>query len=241
MQAGYGSHVGQVRETNEDAVLCSERLFVVADGMGGYAAGEIASRLAVETVSGWRFPPETAPFQTVRDEVVRAVHAANQEVYDRGQRDGALKGMGTTLSVALLVGSVAVVAHVGDSRVYAVQENKLLQVTHDHSVVGELVRSGGISEVQARQHPYRNMLTRALGTARHVDVDVERVQLRRGDGLLLCTDGLTGLLADDEIASVIAEHRDPQTAVDVLILMANERGGPDNISAVLAFPGGREG
>lgn len=241
MQAGYGSDKGRVRATNEDALWCDDRLIVVADGMGGAAAGEVASRLAVETVRGWRFPSKHAPIQNVKEEVERSIHAANQEIYDRALRHKELQGMGTTLTMAfLLPAGTAIVAHVGDSRAYLFTQNRLSRITQDHSVVGELVRSGGILPSQAEHHPYRNLLTRALGTSRHVDVDIERVRLGPRDALLLCTDGLTGLVSDDEMETIIAESKEAQAAVDALISLANERGGPDNITAVLIYPGGAE-
>jgi len=241
MLLGFGSDVGRVRETNEDSLFCGESLFVVADGMGGYAAGEVASQLAVQTVKGWRFPSGHLPVRAAVQELERSVHAANQAVYDRALHDPATRGMGTTLTAALIVGGGAVIAHVGDSRAYLVKGGEIEQVTQDHSVVGELVRSGGITRREAERHPYRNMLTRALGTSRHVDVDIVRVPIAAGEGLLLCTDGLTTVLRDEEIAAIIARHVRPEAAVDELIAATNARGGPDNVSLILLYPGDRHG
>ncbi len=239
MQAGYGSDRGRVRSSNEDALWVGERLLVVADGMGGAAAGEVASRLAVETVRGWRYPATPAPVQTIKEELERSVHAANQEIYDKARRHDDLRGMGTTLTVAFLIKAGDVVlAHVGDSRAYLVKAGGMERITQDHSVVGELIRSGGLAPSQAATHPYRNLLTRALGTSRRVEVDVDRVHIGVGEGLLLCTDGLTAVLSDEEIALTINEAKGAQAAVDALINLANERGGPDNVSAILAYPGG---
>ena len=240
MEAGYGSSAGRVRETNEDTIWCGERLAVVADGMGGAAGGEVASRLAVETLKGWRLPPPHMPARAIEEELLRAVHAANQEIYDRALAEPSLRGMGTTLTVAVLSDLAVIVAHVGDSRAYRVVGGRLQQITADHSVVGELMRSGGLSPAEARRHPYRNMLTRALGTARHVEVDVHRVAVKAGEGILLCTDGLTNTLSDSEIEAVIAGERDAQACVDALIAAANARGAPDNVSAILLYPGGSQ-
>lgn len=238
MESGCGSSAGRVRELNEDVVWCDGRLAVVADGMGGAAAGEVAASLAVETVKGWPFPPLDAPIEELEEAALQAVGAANRIIYERASADPALRGMGTTITAAILGRDCAVVAHVGDSRAYHVKAGRLRPITQDHSVVAELVRSGGITPEQARRHPYRNLLTRALGPAPRVEVDIHTVPLDRDDGLFLCTDGLTILLADDEIAGIIQEAKGAQAAVDALIAEANQRGAPDNVSAILLYPGG---
>lgn len=238
MESGCGSSTGRVRELNEDVVWCDGRLAVVADGMGGAAAGEVAANLAVETVKGWPFPSGDAPIQELEQAALRAVGAANRAIYERASADPDLKGMGTTITAVILGRACAVVAHVGDSRAYHVRAGRLHPITRDHSVVAELLRSGGITAEQARRHPYRNMLTRALGPAPYVDVDIHTVSLDRDDGIFLCTDGLTSLLTDEEIAGIIREAKGAQAAVDALIAEANDRGAPDNVSAILVYPGG---
>lgn len=236
MRVGSGSDVGRVRKSNEDAFWHDGRLFIVADGMGGHAAGEIASRIATETIRSWRFPDETAPEEVDRSAVREALLAANQAVYEKAQKDPACRGMGTTLTLALLSSSRATLGHVGDSRAYLIRDGRLIQLTEDHSVVAELIRSGGLTEEEASAHPFRNLLTRALGTARDVEVDVETVRLEAGDGLLLCTDGLSGVLSDGELLRLASEAADPQSAVVRLLEAANAAGGPDNITAILIWP-----
>lgn len=234
MRIGGASDVGKVRKVNEDAYWYDERLLIVADGMGGHVAGEVAARVALETVING-IASQRLDSQEPLGEIVRnVIQEANKQVYDRAIEDG-LQGMGTTLTMALIVGSHAVLGHVGDSRAYHVRDGRLVQVTEDHSVVAELVKSGGISQSEAEAHPYRNYLTRALGTAKEVQADVYRVDLAPGEGLLLCTDGLTGVLTDDEISHMMQQFHDPSECVAHLIEMANERGGPDNITAILAI------
>lgn len=236
MRVGSGSDVGRVRKSNEDAFWHSGRLFIVADGMGGHAAGEIASRIATETIRSWRFPDETAPAEADRSAVREALLAANQAVYEQAVRDPACRGMGTTVTLALLSSSRATLGHVGDSRAYLIRDGRLVRLTEDHSVVAELVRTGGLTEEEASAHPFRNLLTRALGTAREVEVDVETVPLQAGDGLLLCTDGLSGVLSESELLRLVSEAQDPQTAVGRMLDAANAAGGPDNITAILVWP-----
>lgn len=236
MRVGSGSDVGRVRKANEDAYWHGGRLFMVADGMGGHAAGEVASRVATETIRSWRFPDATAPEEADRLAVKEALLAANRAVYDLALREPRFRGMGTTLTLALLAPSRATLGHVGDSRAYLIRDGRLLRLTEDHSLVAELVRSGSLSEEEASAHPLRNLLTRALGTAREVEVDVETIPLREGDGLLLCTDGLCGVLSEEELLRVVSEASDPQTAVARLLDAANAAGGPDNITAILVWP-----
>lgn len=242
MRVGYRTDVGRMRPINEDALWVDGRLFVLADGMGGHQAGEVASRLAVESVvadlldaltasDGVQHLPET-------ERVRASVLAANETVYAKAQDDPTLKGMGTTLTVGLLLNGEAVIAHVGDSRAYLVRPAELVQLTEDHSVVWELVRSGGLSPQEAHAHPYRNLLTRALGMEPKIEVDTHRLRLQPADGLLFCTDGLTNLLSDSEIHDVISSCDQPQAAVDQLIDLANARGAPDNVSVILAVPEG---
>ena len=243
MRIGYLTDAGRVRPNNEDCLWADEGLLVLADGMGGHRAGEVASRLAVESVVA-HFRGKCSPAGGGRKasavERVRAsIAGANELVYRKGLEDPSLRGMGTTLTLALIEDGQAVIGHVGDSRAYLVQADAIVQLTEDHSIVWELVRSGGLSRREADAHPYRHVLTRALGTSAVVDVDTVELSLGPGDGLLLCSDGLTGVLSDKEIHAVIAGSFGPQDAVDELIRQANTRGAPDNVSAILALPEGR--
>jgi len=238
MRVGGASDAGRVRKQNEDAFWFDERLLIVADGMGGHAAGDVAANLALNAARA--AIAAESPGTGSREEVVRrAIAAANLEVYQRASGDPRLYGMGTTLTLAWIVEGRAVVGHVGDSRAYHATRERLLQLTADHSVVAELVRSGGLRESEAQFHPYRNLLTRAIGTAPHVEADVTSVDLGPGEALLLCTDGLTAVLDDAEIHRTLVEERDPQACALRLVEMANARGGPDNITAVVAVMEGR--
>ncbi len=233
MRVGGASDVGRVRKVNEDAYWFDDHLLIVADGMGGHVVGEVAAKVALETVKN-RVGSLRLEAGAPLDEIVRrALRDANKQVYDRAIRDG-LHGMGTTLTMALVEDGLAVVGHVGDSRAYHVRDGRLVQVTEDHSVAAELVRSGGITESEAYTHPYRNLLTRALGTAQDVQADVYRLDLSPGEALLLCTDGLTNVLTDEEICQALEQFHDPDECVGRLIDMVNDRGGPDNITVILA-------
>lgn len=234
MRIAAASDIGPRRPTNQDLYWHDQRLLVVADGMGGHAGGEVAAQVAIDTVKNWVYPSPDLSEERLKEAVTQAMVAANEEVYDRAERESALRGMGTTLTMALIAGACAVVGHVGDSRAYLFRDGSLVQLTTDHSVTNELVRIGGLTESEALAHPYRNLLTRALGAERHVEVDVETLRLRPGDALMLCTDGLTNVLDDREIARTLTEHADPQRAVDLLVTHANQRGGSDNVTVVLA-------
>ncbi len=235
----YGTDVGKVRDHNEDWVEVQDpadsdarrkgRLFIVADGMGGYQAGEVASRLAAETVKREYYAdPSEDPTARLR----KAVQSANDAVYRSARSDRAHAGMGTTVVVAALVGRKAYIASVGDSRAYVVHQNGISQITQDHSFVGEQIRAGLLTKEQARVHPQRNVITRALGSQAAIQVDTFEGDLSDGDILVLCTDGLTGHVLDERIHDTVIQLP-PQPAVHRLIEMANEDGGTDNISTIV--------
>jgi len=234
MRVGGASDVGRVRKVNEDAFWFDDRLLIVADGMGGHVAGEVAAAVALETVKEAIGSLHLEAGAPVEEHVRHAVSAANRRVFEKARQEG-LDGMGTTLTIAVVVDRVAYLGHVGDSRAYHIQNERLVQITEDHSVVAELVKAGGISAAEAHTHPYRNLLTRALGTTPDVEADLYRVSLNPGEGLLLCTDGLTAVLTDEEIYRVLEQCRDPDAGARRLIELANARGGPDNITAVVAL------
>jgi serine/threonine protein phosphatase PrpC len=234
-----GTDVGKVREHNEDWVEIEDptdadarrkgRLFIVADGMGGYQAGEVASRLAAETVKREYYAdPLDDPTARLRN----AVQSANEAVYRSARSDRAHAGMGTTVVATALVGRKAYIASVGDSRAYVVHKNEISQITQDHSFVGEQIRAGLLTKEQARVHPQRNVITRALGSQATVQVDTFEGELSDGDILILCTDGLTGHVPEDRIRETVVQLP-PQQAVRQLIEMAKEDGGTDNISMLL--------
>jgi serine/threonine protein phosphatase PrpC len=232
--------IGRRRDSNEDNMTrlipkdprVMERkgaIFVVADGMGGHAAGEVASEIAVETVREEYYAAES---DEVMETLLHAIKQANQMIYDRATEQAGRAGMGTTCVAVVTRGSLAYVANVGDSRVYLIRDGQMSQLTHDHSWVAEQVRAGMLTNEQARSHAHRNVITRALGTQPEVEVDVFVEPLRDGDLLLLCTDGLSGLVPDPEMNRIISSST-PQEAVRALITQANEQGGPDNITALL--------
>lgn len=203
-------------------------VFVVADGMGGHRGGEIASRIAVRTVLAFY----TADASGDRSQALaRAFHEANQTIIQEAVADSTLFGMGTTCTAIALHAGRAYIAHVGDSRCYMLRRGKIRQVTSDHSIVGEMVRSGIISDEDARTHPKRNVITRSLGAQVDVAAETpESIELERGDTFLLCSDGLTTYLSDIDLSVVLATNP-PEEACKKLVKMANEQGGRDNITA----------
>ena len=233
LQIGFASDVGRVRDGNEDAFLVDERmgLVAVADGMGGHRAGEVASATAIESLRA-----NVASGMPIRD----AIANANQAVFTKAEHDESLQGMGTTVTAGTLAtGDTLLVGHVGDSRLYLLRGGDLHRVTDDHSLVEELVREGRLTPEQAAVHPQRSTITRALGVDASVDVDVYPIQLRVGDRLVFCSDGLTTMVRDENIATVLRRERDPQRAANQLVADANEAGGEDNVTVVVvdAEPG----
>lgn len=226
------SDVGRVREGNEDALLLRDSVFAVADGMGGHLAGEVASSTALEPVEqldGRIFPDHAAAVTALRDAVV----AANERVSELAEANPNYRGMGTTLTAALVEGRRLHVAHVGDSRAYLLRDGHFSQLTDDHTLVQHLVDEGQITREEAARHPQRSVVTRAIGVSWNVDVDSMSLELQGGDQLLLCSDGLTGVVEDEVIARTLLETEDPDAAVTTLIDQANEAGGPDNITVLL--------
>ena len=221
---------GRRRRQNEDAFVCDPPLFAIADGMGGAQAGELASRLAAAAIE------EAAAAVSDEQDVVGVVRAANALIFERSLHDPTVAGMGTTATVALVDErtEVLTLAHVGDSRAYRYRNRELEQLTTDHSLVAELVRSGRLTEDESAVHPHRSVITRALGTEADVEVDTHTVDVAPGDLVLLCSDGLSAMVRDEEIARVIeASALDPHAAAEALVRAANEHGGDDNVTVVL--------
>ena len=225
VSVGAATDIGQVREGNEDAYLIVEPLYAVADGMGGHRGGEVASSLALETVQGM--------FERREGSLAEQVAEANRAVFDRSQSDRKVSGMGTTLTAAQLDGNRVHLVHVGDSRAYLLRGGELTQITEDHTLVHRMVVEGEISEEEAETHPHRSILTRALGVDRNIQVDERDLEVAPGDRLLLCTDGLTGMISEAQIREILLETPDPQEAVNELVKGANRAGGIDNITAVI--------
>jgi protein phosphatase len=233
------------RPGNEDA-YCSRPdlgLYVVADGMGGHAAGEVASQLAVDVIE--RFLGESEHLDAAHwplpwdpqlgreaNRLRTAIRLANQRIGAAMAADDALRGMATTAAAVLLTEEAHVVAHVGDSRVYLWREGRLRQLTEDHSWVGEQVRAGALSDADARRHPWRNVVTRAIAGGPDPDVDVAPLDVAAGDRVLLCSDGLSAVVAHERLEAIFAGRRPLQETCDALVAAANEAGGPDNITAL---------
>ena len=225
---------GRRRRHNEDSYVCEPPLFAIADGMGGAQAGEVASRLAASVLNEWTLgDPEADERGEAR--IAELIQEANRRVFQRSNEDAAASGMGTTMTVALVddeAGTVAI-GHVGDSRAYRVRDGELEQLTEDHSLVNELLKSGRLSPEEALSHPQRSVITRAIGTEPDVDVDTFTVDARTGDLFLLCSDGLTDMISDEEILGLVERGEgDLETAARRLVEAANRSGGGDNITVV---------
>jgi PPM family protein phosphatase len=224
--------VGRVRQGNEDALLVTDGVFAVADGMGGHLAGEVASEAALEpirTLQGRVFADASAASTALRDAVV----AANETVSELAEREPAYRGMGTTLTAALVEGRRLHLAHVGDSRAYLLRDGHFSQLTDDHTLVQHLIDEGQLTREEAARHPQRSIITRAIGVSRELEVDSMSLELEPDDQLLLCSDGLTGVVPDVTIAQTLDKLEDPDATVRRLIALANESGGPDNITVLL--------
>ncbi|HEX9458715.1 MAG TPA: Stp1/IreP family PP2C-type Ser/Thr phosphatase [Thermoanaerobaculia bacterium] len=243
----YGlTDVGRQRQHNEDSFLVADeaKLFLVADGMGGHAAGEIASRIAVDSISEFivhtKEDDGTWPhaydehYTRTTNRLMAALRMANTRVLEAMRKDAKLRGMGTTVVACMADHDKISVAHVGDSRAYMIRNGKISRITNDHSWVFEQVQAGMLTEAEAEKHPLRNVITRALGGALSVNPEASEIDCRPGDIYLLCSDGLTGMVPEDQILElVIANADDLEKACRQLIDVANEHGGLDNVTAIL--------
>ena len=231
--------IGRKRKVNQDYIYTSEEpvgnlpnVFIVADGMGGHNAGDYASKVTVETMlAEMQSSFEKNPTLIFR----RAIEEANEVIRRRADEDKKLEGMGTTVVVASCMGRFLQVANVGDSRLYVVNR-EIRQITRDHSLVEEMIRMGGLDRADARNHPDKNIITRAVGAEDHVEPDFFTVELREGDTVLMCSDGLTNMLEDEEIRMIIRGARDLVEKAERLVEAANANGGRDNISVILIEP-----
>ena len=219
---------GRQRRDNEDSAFAQAPVFVVADGMGGAQAGEVASRIAIET-----FEPGLPEAGSPEERLAQRVREANRTIYERSRAEHERAGMGTTLTAAYLEHGAVAIAHVGDSRAYMLRDGVLRRLTQDHSLVDELVRRGKLTEEQAAEHPQRSIITRALGPEPDVEVDTWTYPARAGDVLLLCSDGLTSMISEDRVADILNSADTLDRAASDLIGEANEAGGRDNITVVL--------
>lgn len=223
--AGVATDIGRVREGNEDSFLSEHPLYAVADGMGGHRGGEVASQLALDTLG--------TLFREGRGTLAEQVREANRVVFERSAGDRKVAGMGTTLTAALIEGDSAHLVHVGDSRAYLLRAGSLRQVTQDHTLVARMVKLGEITPGEAEVHPHRNVLTRVLGTEPDMEPDEEDLGLLEGDRLLLCSDGLTSMVTEDQIQAIMETTPRAQEVAEKLVRTANRAGGLDNITVLV--------
>ena len=228
-EEAHKTDTGRQRHANEDSYFARSPLFAVADGMGGAQAGEVASRIAAGAFERRR---DLSGDQPAEGQLEQIAQAANREIHQLAQEDSSRAGMGTTLTAAMVRGDEVALGHVGDSRAYVLRGGKLKRLTKDHSLVEELRRQGRLTEEQAEEHPQRSIITRALGPEPNVNVDTMTFAARDGDVFLLCSDGLTTMVSDDEIRRILTESRSLRSAVNKLVEAANRGGGRDNITAV---------
>lgn len=240
------TNIGRKREHNEDSISLPTtlRLAIVADGMGGHASGDVASRLAVDTVTDYFQATSdqqtlTWPYKVESEEraevnrMTQAVMLANMEIWERTQREGQGR-MGTTIVAMYFLDDKVIVGHVGDSRGYRLRDGELIQLTEDHSLINDYIRMKRVTPEEAENWPHKNVIVRALGMKESVQVDIITEKPHLGDTFLLCSDGLTGMIKDDQMQHILMSERDLDRAVERLITAANEEGGVDNISVVLA-------
>ena len=232
MMAFAKTDCGKVRTSNQDGYLLSEGLYAVADGMGGHRGGETASRIALETLE-----KALKGGQPNFARLLRGLEAANRRVWETGRGNPALEGMGTTLEVLWENGNQLLLGHVGDSRIYRLRSGHLEQLTEDHSMVYEMIKKGLLTPELARTHPYRNVITRALGTDARLEPDLSSEALLPGDRYLLCSDGLHGLVEEETLCRILQDARLPEYAAECLVEAALEAGGTDNVTALVCFSG----
>src|SRR3954451_13826317 len=228
-EEAHKTDTGRQRQANEDSYSARAPLFAVADGMGGAQAGEVASRIAARAFERKRTVSAEEPAEGQLEEIAQQ---ANREIHKLAQEDSSRAGMGTTLTSALVRGDEVALGHVGDSRAYVLRDGQLKRLTKDHSLVEELRRQGRLTEEQAEEHPQRSIITRALGPEPSVNVDTMTFPARNGDVFLLCSDGLTTMVSDDEIREILVSSKSRRGAVNKLVEAANRGGGRDNITAV---------
>lgn len=225
---GSRTDIGCLRDHNEDSLVVTPPLFAVADGMGGHAAGEVASEIAVRVLS------ELAPEHPDVEALGRAIEEANRAVIQAAREGRGRQGMGTTMTAAMLEGERLVIAQVGDSRAYLLHQGKLQQLTRDHSLMADMIEAGQLTPEEARTHPQRSVLTRALGSDAHLHPDIYEINVETGDRLLICSDGLSGMIFDDQIENTLRRVQDPQRCASQLVNEAIAAGGHDNVTVIVA-------
>ena len=225
---GSRTDIGCLRDHNEDSLVVTPPLFAVADGMGGHAAGEVASEIAVNVLA------ERAPAHPDSEALGRAVEEANRAVIRAAHEGRGREGMGTTMTAAMLEGERLIIAQVGDSRAYLLHQGKLQQLTRDHSLMADMIEAGQLTPEEARSHPNRSVITRALGSDPHTQPDLYEINVETGDRLLICSDGLSGMIFDDQIENTLRRVQDPQRCASQLVNEAIAAGGHDNVTVIVA-------
>ena len=225
---GSRTDIGCLRDHNEDSLVVTPPLFAVADGMGGHAAGEVASEIAVRVLS------ELAPEHPDGEAPGRAIEEANRAVIQAAREGRGRQGMGTTMTAAMLEGERLVIAQVGDSLAYLLHQGKLQQLTRDHSLMADMIEAGQLTPEEARTHPQRSVITRALGSDAHLHPDIYEINVETGDRLLICSDGLSGMIFDDQIENTLRRVQDPQRCASQLVNEAIAAGGHDNVTVIVA-------
>lgn len=225
---GSRTDIGCLRDHNEDSLVVTPPLFAVADGMGGHAAGEVASEIAVRVLS------ELAPEHPDGEALGRAIEEANRAVIQAAREGRGRQGMGTTMTAAMLEGERLVIAQVGDSRAYLLHQGKLQQLTRDHSLMADMIEAGQLTPEEAHTHPQRSVITRALGSDAHLHPDIYEINVETGDRLLICSDGLSGMIFDDQIENTLRRVQDPQRCASQLVNEAIAAGGHDNVTVIVA-------
>lgn len=240
MKIAYKTHVGLVRKVNEDSFLVIEEfhpkflVFAVADGMGGHNAGEVASKMIIQGIKDFFVENHNNDIKIFNIErVCREIEKINKDIYQKSQTNPKFNGMGTTLTLVISFNEEIQILHVGDSRVYKINSNTMKQLTEDHSLVAELIREGRITKKEAKIHPQKNVITRAIGTDQSVKLDVFTYEVNQEDKILLCTDGLVNSVSENTINTIINENINFQEKAEKLIKRANENGGKDNITAII--------
>lgn len=238
MLVGAASDIGIVRVANQDSMFISNdpslRLFIIADGMGGHKAGELASRMAVESIAAYfgRIKHTLTSEVKAQRAVIESISIANEAIFNRSNQDPECSGMGTTVTMAFAFKNKVILGHVGDSRAYILRDGGIAQLTDDHSLVNQLIRGGKITRQEAVNHPQRNVITRAVGTSEDIEVDTIILKPSKNDVLILCSDGLTNMVGDIELLSIFADRDDLQKACYMAIELAKNNGGTDNITVI---------
>lgn len=238
MKFSVVSETGKIRKNNEDSYYVPENenfpLFVVADGIGGHKSGEIASSMAVKIIrENIKKIEEYKNIEELEDDFVKAISLANMEIYEKSKQDFDLNGMGTTLTILYFYKDCILIGHVGDSRTYAIGENTIQQLTEDDTFVNKLIKLGEISKTEAMHHPQKNIITNAVGTDARIDISLIQYNYSKGEYILICTDGLTDMVTNEEIMQIINEYKDTDLIKNELLEKALKAGGKDNVTFII--------